>query len=182
VQLARTRTAAAAGGSPPPEPPSGPPGGQPLGGHGRGRFWTSRAGHAVLLLMLLICALGAPAAVGGMIYASIQRPLTGALASVAVLFAAYRNRRVFVSDTDTYCGRLVYAGIAGGMVGEALTYLVFSLPSGAPTSAPWVVLFVIAIGGAIGVGFGLASLLLSCGLLAARLLPSIARGAFGRAA
>jgi len=132
--------------------------------------------------MLLISALGAPAAVAGLIYASIQRPLTVGLASIVVLFTAYRYRRVALAEVDTYCGRLVYAGIASGMVGEALTYVVLSLPPGAPTSAPWVLLFVLAIGGAIGTGVGLAGLLLYCGVLAARLVPSIARGVFGRAA
>jgi hypothetical protein len=131
--------------------------------------------------MMLITALGAPVAVAGMIYATIQRPLTGALASAVVLFVAYRNRRIAVADVDTYGGRLLYAAIASGMVGEALTYLVFSLPPGAPTSPPWVGLFVVAIGGAIGVGLGLAGLILTTGVMAARWVPSIAGRVFGRA-
>ncbi len=131
--------------------------------------------------MLVLSALGALAAVAGMIYATIQRPLTGALPSAVVLFVAYRNRRIAVADVDIYTGRLLYAAIASGMLGEALTYLVFSLPPGAPTSAPWVILFVVAIGGAIGVGLGVAGLLVSVGVMAARLIPSIARGALGRA-
>ena len=115
-----------------------------------------------------------------MIYGIVQRPLTGAVASVVVLFTAYRYRHKYLDDSDNYCRRLVYTAIVSGMVGEALTYLVFSLPPGAPTSAPWVLLFVVAIGGAIGAGFGAAGLMLVGGLVSARMLPLITRDVFGR--
>jgi hypothetical protein len=115
-----------------------------------------------------------------MIYGIIHRPLTGVIASVAVLLAAYRNRQLISDEANTYFGRLVYIGIAAGMAGEALTYLVFSVPTGAPTSPPWVNLFSVAIGGAIGLGFGLAGIMLTSGLLAARLVPPLARAVFSR--
>jgi hypothetical protein len=182
MRLVRSRPAVAAGGSPPREPPSGPPGREPPGGQTPGRFWGSRAGHAVLLFMLLLSALGVPAAVAGMVYGSVRRPLSAGLASVAVLLAAFLNRRITVADTDTYCGRLLGAGIAGGIVGEGLTYLVFSLPPNAPTSATWVLVFLLGIGGAVGVGAGLAGFILSAGLIAARFIPPTARVVFRRAA
>ena len=132
--------------------------------------------------MALIGALGAPAALAGIVWGTIERPLTGAVALLAMLLAAYRNRHMALTDSDTFVGRLIYTAIAGGMVGEALTYLVFSVPPGAPTSAPWVILFVVAIGGAIGVLFGAAGLMLLGGLVTIRLLPGMARGVFGRQA
>ena len=129
---------------------------------------------------MLASALAAPAALAGMIYGIIHRPLTGVIASVAVLFAAYRNRHLTTDDPDTFFGRLVYIGIAAGMAGEAITYLVLSVPPGAPTSLAWVNLFSVAIGGAIGLGFGVAGIMLTTGLLTARLIPGLARVVFSR--
>lgn len=147
---------------------------------GRRGFWLSRSAAALLLFLLLAPALAAPAALVGMIYGIIQRPLTGVIASVVVLLTAYRNRQLIRDESDAYMGRLLYSGIGAGMAGEALTYLVFSVPPGAPTSPPWVNLFSVAIGGAIGLGFGLAGLMLTIGLMAARLIPTLARDVFSR--
>ena len=149
-------------------------------GTARTGFWTSRPVVAVGFLVGLILALGVPAAIAGMIYGTVQRPLTGTIASVAVLLTGYLSRRVLLVDPDIPCRRILYAGIAAGMVGEALTYWIFSLPPGAPSSAPWVALFVAGIGGAIGVLFAGAMLLLIAGLVVVAELPSLARLAFGR--
>jgi hypothetical protein len=166
----------------PPRQPPGPPAHNRLGGNGQGGFWSSRLGSALLLSLLLIAALGAPAAIAGFVYGTIERPLTAGLATAGVLLVLYRHRTAALRQPNTLYGPMIYVGIAGGVLGEALTYVAFSLPPGAPHSVPWGVLFALAIGGAIGVLIALAGFLLLGGLLAGSIIPLIAKGLFGRAA
>src|SRR5690348_5750021 len=167
--------AAAAGGTPPFEPPAGP------SDRGTGGFGSSRARLALLLLMLLISALGVPAGIAAFIYGIMNRPLTAGVPLLVLLLLVYRHSRLYLAEPRRI-GRMIYGGIAGGVIGEALTYAIWSLPPDAPRSAPWVALFAVAIGGAIGLLLALAGLLALSGLLAASLIPATARAVFRRAA
>jgi hypothetical protein len=132
--------------------------------------------------MLVVSALGVPAGIAGFIYGIMMRPLTAGVPLLVLFVLAYRHRRILLTDPQTIYGPLIYWSIAGGVIGEALTYAIWSLPPDAPHSAPWVALFAVAIGGALGVLLALAGLLALGGLLAASLIPPMARAVFRRAA
>jgi hypothetical protein len=95
-----------------------------------------------------------------------ERPFPVSAALFAGAVGMWTVRRRSLNAPDLASGRIILTSILGGTIGEGLQYLIAGIPVSVPHGAIWPVVGALGIGGAIGLGVGLAALIAWCaGLL-----------------
>jgi hypothetical protein len=134
--------------------PPPPPGG--AGHYGRIRPW-------LFLLFLIIFVISGAVVIGLGVWLIPRRPPTAIGALIGLAPACYFCRsRLRELDVRGFIGWLLLGGIGGAALGELAGQLIFHIDPGAPTSAGWLILGALGIGGACGV---IAALIVNSGIM-----------------
>ena len=124
-----------------------------------GEGWRCHWSAWIVALILFVLVLYGVIRVGR--YA-LARPLPLMSALTFALTAVWRVRsRLLEEDIDPVYYRVVGAAIAGGVLGELAHYVVIGVPPSVPHNPLWWLIGAGGIGGAIGVGAGLSTMMLT---------------------
>ena len=99
-----------------------------------------------------------------------RRPIPVLAATLVVGAVGWVQRRRIRHSADFGALRLIAAGIAGGVAGEALHDTVVALPLSGLTGAAWRVVGALGIGGGIGIGVSTLALASLGAVVIARLI------------